>query len=426
MIKFLNASLDYYRRIDRSVFNDLNPRRVKWGLIRYVTGVLRFGAFFAIGSFVSLILGPFSFVYPIQVWLMPLGPDKASHFIEALEIHLRRRHIENKKVFWTLVIWPQKFPNDALAKLYKREVFIIGPKQKLITRVLPFIIWRVTVHNYSVNSYSIEETELKNIQKQSIYFSQREIEIGKSLELDLFGKKQQDYLLFGYTSRNYRKLIDQKYHPKDDVISQIPNPIDFVDLIKKLQRNDISVVRQGLMLEDEPELLAAGLVVPDYAKYPSGFVDVWLAYKCKFLLSACSGSWWFGLPFNKSAVMTDFYSPIGTFHAPASHTIIFQLPLNIASNKLKSFEWMMKNQRWCFDSKKIGTEYSIVKNTPGQIVDVVNEHLARLNGTWLETEEDKILQQKFRHLVLGSSANDTVLPRVGAKFLREHQHLLPD
>jgi putative glycosyltransferase (TIGR04372 family) len=426
MIKLLNASLDYYRRIDRSVFNCLNPRRVKWGVFRYVTGVLRFGAFFAIGSFFSLILGPFSLVYPIQVWLMPLGPDKASHFIEALEVHLRRRHIENKKVFWTLVIWPQKFPNDALAKLYKREVFIIGPKQKLIARVLPFIIWRASVTNHAADKVSIEISRLKSLERPIIPFTSNELEFGECLEQELFGVNHDDFLLLGYPSIKYRDITDQKYHPNDDLITQLPEPQNFVSVIKNLSLNNITVVRQGLMLNESPELFAAGLVVPDYAKYPSGFVDVWLAYKCKFLLSACSGSWWFGLPFNKSAVITDIYSPIGMFVAPASHTIIFQLPLNIASNKLESFEWMMKNRRWCFDSKKIGTEYLIVKNTPGQIVDVVTEHLARLNGTWLETEEDKMLQQKFRHLVLGGSADDTVLPRVGAKFLREHQHLLPD
>jgi putative glycosyltransferase (TIGR04372 family) len=391
-----------------------------------VTGVLRFWTFFVMGSIASLVLGPISLVHPIQVWLMPLGPEKASHFIEALEVHLRRRHIENKKACLTLVIWPQKFPNDTLAKLYRREVFIIGPKQKLIARVLPFVFWRAIVINHDICRISIELARLRSFKRPIIPFTRNEIELGECLKQEVTGDKYNSFVLLGYPSIQYRKETDQKYHPNDDLITQLPETLHFVSAIKKLKSEGTAVVRQGLMLEESPELLAAGLVIPDYAKYPSGFVDVWLAAKCKFLLSACTGNWWFGMPFGKSAVLTDIYSPIGAFGVPGWHTIIFQLPLNLASNKFENFEWMTKNPRWCFDSKKLGTEYLVVKNSSEQIVDVVDEHLARLNGTWLETDEDKELQQRFQRLVFGKDTDPVYLPRVGAKFLRDHQHLLPD
>ena len=109
-----------------------------------------------------------------------------------------------------------------------------------------------------------------------------------------------------------------------------------------------------------------------------------------------------------------------------SNLVIFQLPWNLKEKRYESFVWMSANPRWCYSSEKLGVEYTNIKNSPEQIMDVVDEQLARLNGTWVETVEDGELQQRFQRFVWGKDADSAYLPRVGAKFLREHQHLLPD
>jgi putative glycosyltransferase (TIGR04372 family) len=67
----------------------------------------------------------------------------------------------------------------------------------------------------------------------------------------------------------------------------------------------------------------------------------------------------------------------------------------------------------------------IVKNSPEEIVEVTTEMLLRLSGKWLETDEDRELQSRYRELVDSFQYHQRAPARMGAKFLREHQHLLP-
>lgn len=379
----------------------------------------------AAGLVLSIFLGPISLIYPIEIWLMKLGPDKVSHFIDGIETHLRRDHLNQKRNSIKVVVWPQKFPNDALAKLYRRVVYIIGPRQKLVAKVLPFVIWKVKICNHSVNSNSVANQIVKNHLRQSVSFSIDELQEGFQLSQQILNDKYKEFITIGFASSLYRSEQDQKFHLRDDLNSAIPDPLNFVKVIEMLKHDRIRAVRQGLYLEEISELSSAGLFVTNYGKFASGFPDVWLGAKCKFLLSACTGNWWFGLPFNKPAVITDAYTPIG-ISGLKSNLIIFQLPWSLKEEKFENFAWMSSNPRWCYSSEKLGVEYVNIKNSPDQIVDVVYEQVARLNGSWVETDEDKELQQRFQRLVWGKDADPAYLPRVGAKFLREHQHLLPD
>ena len=67
----------------------------------------------------------------------------------------------------------------------------------------------------------------------------------------------------------------------------------------------------------------------------------------------------------------------------------------------------------------------MIKNTPQQIVDVTEEMIQRLNGTWIESEEDKKLHERFLKVMKLRVPHERAPARMGAKFLREHQHLLP-
>jgi putative glycosyltransferase (TIGR04372 family) len=356
---------------------------------------------------------------------MPLGPDKASHFINAFENHLRRSQLEGCQTAIKIVIWPQKFPNEALTKMYRRVVYIVGPRQRLIAKVLPFVIWRVTVQNHSVCDSSFSILKTNHLGNPSISFSQEELRLGFKLNSDLFGTETPEFVMIGFASANYRKAVDQKWHPNRDLITQLSDPLFFVNAIKKLRLKGIFSVRQGLLLEDIPDLERVGLVKPDIKKYPNGFVDVWLAAQSKFLVSACTGTWWFGEPFNKPSIITDVYGPLGLYGR--SQTCILQLPWNILEKRFENFEWTMQNenQGWAFDRVKFKNQL-LIKNSPEQIADVIDEQLARLRGEWVESNEDIELQYRFRRMVWGNDADASFLPRIGAKFLREHQHLLPD
>ena len=425
MLTIIKNLGNYCRRIDPNVFDVLNWRRIKRdGLLIYGVGVAKFCAYVTFGLIASLFLGPLSFTKSIQVWLMYTGPDKASHFIEGIETHLRRSQFEDGHKAIKIVLWPQKFPNESLAKLYQRVCYFVGPRQRFLAKVFPFILWKVVVKPHSVNSSSLEVAKTRCLGKPTVAFSGQDLMMGSELKTSVFSGLNREFVLVGFTSQTYRILHDQEYHPKHDLFTQIPSPSNYVKAIEKLQLEHIDVVRQGLNLENCHDLVEAGLIEPDTTKYPNGFVDVWLASNCKFLVSACSGSHWFGLPFNKPVVITDMYLPVLTPLNTA--LVIFQLPWNIAEERFEDFDWVLKNQTWAFDREKLGSIYKVVHNSPEQIVDVVDEQIQRLNETWSETDEDRELQQRFRRLVWGKDLDSFALPKVGTKFLREHKHLLPD
>ena len=377
----------------------------------------------SVGLFLSIFLGPISLVRPIEIWLMKLGPDKASHFINGIEAHLRRSQFENKKSI-KIVVWPQKFPNEALAQLYRRVVYIVGPKQKLFASVMPFVIWKAKVYKNDVNRVDSEFLKRMSLGSPSINFSKKEIRLEESLMSDLCGGINKEFVVLGYTSSEYRTAVDKEFHPLDDLTSAISDPALFCGAIKMLSDRGIGVVRMGHMLSENYELERAGLIVPDYSKYPSGFVEVWLAAKCKFLIADAAGSYWFGKVFNKPILFVNSHGP--KLQLSARDLYLIQIPWNLKEKGYESFAWMRANPRWCYDSEKLGFKYTSINNSPEQIIDVVDEQIARLDGTWVETDEDEELQKRFQRFVWGKDADPAYLPRVGAKFLREHQHLLPD
>ena len=63
----------------------------------------------------------------------------------------------------------------------------------------------------------------------------------------------------------------------------------------------------------------------------------------------------------------------------------------------------------------------LVKNTAEEILAACDEMEARLNGTWVTTEEDEILQKKYWDLICDSGHHGG---RIGAQFLRDNQDLL--
>ena len=86
---------------------------------------------------------------------------------------------------------------------------------------------------------------------------------------------------------------------------------------------------------------------------------------------------------------------------------------------------MADNYMWALDRDRLGIEYTIVCNTSQQIIDVNDEMQQRIKGNWAATDEELHLQNRLRSLQLTLNMGERAPARMGAKFLREHQHLLP-
>ncbi len=72
--------------------------------------------------------------------------------------------------------------------------------------------------------------------------------------------------------------------------------------------------------------------------------------------------------------------------------------------------------------KKAGVK--IIDNTSQEIFDVVKEMYHRQNGLWSSSEEDEILQKKFKSLFTKKNRAYGSPARLGTDFLKNNKFLL--
>ena len=380
------------------------------------------------GALLTLVLAPISLFRPIEIWQMNTRLSKISLFIESLETGLRDLQSRNLAGrVWIIALYPIDYPNNQLTKMYRRHMSILGKRQRWLAESARFVWPIFRVAKKSVMDRSQDKYVRWNAGKPTLSFTAAETKKGMRLNKDL-ALIEKPYVCFAIPSSKYREEIDLKQtehliEPKENLLATIPDLESYIPAIQELNFKDIAVIRMGVHEEFKlPESLGQRAI--DYAFLNrSEFGDVWLSSRCLFYLTGASGAWWFGSIFNKRAIATDCYELRGTYGS--GDIFIPQLSRSIKKDCLNSFEWMIKNQQWAFDRNRLGIDYEIVKNTPRQITDVTTEMLMRIQSNWNETDEDRELQKRFRLLQEKFRPADRAPARMGAKFLREHQHLLP-
>jgi putative glycosyltransferase (TIGR04372 family) len=124
------------------------------------------------------------------------------------------------------------------------------------------------------------------------------------------------------------------------------------------------------------------------------------------------------------------------FNLPSLNCDIYRLLKNWFKGDIGLFQkvWLVRENRLATVGEMVamGDSFSderhqerlgvrLVKNTAEEILAACDEMEARLNGTWVTTEEDEILQKKYWDLICDSGHHGG---RIGAQFLRDNQDLL--
>jgi putative glycosyltransferase (TIGR04372 family) len=166
--------------------------------------------------------------------------------------------------------------------------------------------------------------------------------------------------------------------------------------------------------------------VIDYATYHrSDFGDMYLVAKCKFFLGSSGG------------ILAVSY----IFNTPVAHTNIIPLrhiPFEKHDIFIPKKLWNIEQERWFTFPEIIDSGMDIwtnaewfrdggvqvVENTSEEVLSIAKEMHARLDGTWVTTEEDEHLQQQFKNLFPPSHHCHGFPARIGADFLRQNKELL--
>lgn len=399
------------------------------GGVPRVLSVAGFPLRVCLGLILTILLGIISLCRPVHILLLKKGANqKVSLFVNDIEGYLR--HVKNKKVI-VLVPFVGEFPSAQLGKMYQRNAYFV--RNRFGVRALKFTIPVLRLSKSRApdllsTSYLSEWKspgywKVWNSVSNILNFSEDEIVAGKTLEEKLFQDSKKPFVMLSVGSRKYREVVD-KVSGKE-----LESNLTHCDLglyfpaITYLVNAGFEVVRFGTHLID-PLPTDLGPSVHDYGLTGrSSFGDVWLNSRCAFNLAGVTGGWWFANIFARPSVLTN--SPYCFGSSSETDLFIPCMPWLVAEGRFASFEWQMQNKNWSLDLDKLGNAYVAVRNNPTEIISVAEEMVNSVNGRMVLSNEDLELQKRFKSLQDRVFEGSCPPSRIGIKFLREHQNLLP-
>ncbi len=169
--------------------------------------------------------------------------------------------------------------------------------------------------------------------------------------------------------------------------------------------------------------------VIDYAvKYRTDFMDIYLAAKCRFFLGTSSGICDLPMIFDVPRICVNEAPP----KADATGKNCLAIPKKIKRRHTKeyvSFGEIIRLTKKMYDPVILdgrrfyekGYEYE--DNTAEDILDVTKEMIERLEGKFVQSDEDKAMLRKYHALFPDEHWSAQVKTPVGREFLRKNRQL---
>ncbi len=220
------------------------------------------------------------------------------------------------------------------------------------------------------------------------------------------------------------------YSPTDDHLHSLRNvPISsFIPAIEMLISKGINVVRMGdssmFPLVPRPGLF-------DYAvsSFKNDVNDLVLSSNALFFLGTPSGAFFisyvFGVPISCcNHCLPIAYSPTGR----SSDLGMPKIVKRISTNELVHFEEVFSSgiSEWRISAQFEASDYSLLENTPQEICDFAEESFLRHTGAWVDSDKDKVLQERFSSFIKPGSHTYGTSANCSRVFMRKYSHLILD
>jgi len=186
----------------------------------------------------------------------------------------------------------------------------------------------------------------------------------------------------------------------------------------------IFAVRMGHIVEKP--LICKSPKIIDYATdYRSDFGDIYLTAKCKYFLGntagICALPWIFGVP--------SAYANVPYIGVPPFFKEDVFLPKKLWDKNRKShigFKEAIQTgiALWGRSEQYQNAGIEVIENTSDEILELAKEVNRRIDGTWIETDEDRALQKRYRSLFPEGYVCFGFPSKIGAVYLRQNIGLL--
>ena len=343
-----------------------------------------------------------------------------SQFIAPLEPELRRRSKEQGLLGRSIVLNLSSDANSQVRQMYDRIVKIYGNEAKLFRR----LIWWASQYGVRKKLLNEEKSNLEWIEGAPVTSFSVEEEIRGGEYLASLGLEKFKYVCFTVRSESYylaRISEGQRLLPNT---VRNPSEANYLRIANELGSCGVKVLRMG---KDMPITASVGanLHTIDYAtQFRTEFLDIYLMKYCKFAFIGNTGIFWIRKMFNAATVHCDMYQ---IKHVPIAPDIfIIQKLWLVNEHRLATFKEMLGIKHYSVEKRMELLGVELVKNTVEEIKAVCDEMNARIDGTWVTTEEDEELQRRYQELIVKHSNKPEWNGggRIGAQFLRENQDLL--
>jgi putative glycosyltransferase (TIGR04372 family) len=355
-----------------------------------------------------------------QVFVTGIGSSSISAFVQPLEPEIRRRAQTTDGLEKLIVLNLASDANSQVRKMYDRVVSVYGVEAKLRRRI---IWWASSIGGLQLPKVDILEAQndpLWHTGSPVVGFTQSEIDFGEKFLQSIGVKSGQKIVCYTTRTASYYAGLQKSGVKLKPQTVRNPDESVYFNVTKALSDRGYYVIRMGKNLATKvPGELENQIF--DYASSArSEFLDAYLLSRCNFLLNGGTGIFLFRAILNLPSVQTDLYRILkNKFFGDVG---LFQKVWLVRENRLATVGEMVAMGDSFSDERhqeRLGVR--LVKNTAEEILAACDEMEARLNGTWVTTEEDEILQKKYWDLICDSGHHGG---RIGAQFLRDNQDLL--
>lgn len=355
-----------------------------------------------------------------EVFVTGIGSSSISAFVQPLEPEIRRRAQMAAGLEKLIVLNLASDANSQIRKMYDRVVSIFGEEAKLRRRI---VWWASSIGGLQLPKVDILEAQndpLWHTGSPVVGFAQSEIDFGEKFLQSIGVKSDQKIVCYATRTANYYSGLQKSGVKLKPQTIRNPDESVYLAVAKTLSDRGYFVIRMGKDLATKVPKEFEDKIYDYASEARSEFLDAYLLRRCDFLLNGGTGIFLFRAILNLPSVQTDLYRILkNKFFGDIG---LFQKVWLVKENRLATVGEMVAMGDSFSDERhqeRLGVK--LVKNTAEEILAACDEMEARLNGTWVTTEEDEILQRKYWDLICDSGHHGG---RIGAQFLRDNQDLL--
>ena len=321
--------------------------------------------------------------------------------------------------------------NARLSEILGRNICIVNEKNVDIWMKILYHFPEVEFVKYW-DAYSIKKKDRVYNSKDTVrYFklTEREAAEGRRKKNDMGLKGA--FVCVSSRDATYLDTIlpNKDYHYHDFRDADINN---FSLSAKYLSELGITTVRMGRYVRDKINFDSC----IDYAnEYYDELLDVILAKDCKFYVGDSSGIVWLPMVLDRPIALKNWvpvFLDSETLPYNPSNLFIFKKYYKKSEDRFLSVREMMQIEKKVRYNGNLYAQHGVevVENSAEEILDLVVEMNTRIDGKWIESPEDNMLQEKYQAIYREWCAKEhyresaTLRIRVGAMFLRKNRFLL--